>query len=83
MDNLRVFSEKLDSLVEIGMSTVYCSSTHYSVSYEDWTNGGWCNDYGQWNNGGWNNDYGHWINGGWNNDYGQWTNGGWSNNGGK
>ena len=71
MDNLRVFSEKLDSLVEIGMSTVYWSLTHNSESYEDWPNGGWCNDYGQWTNSGWNNDYG------------QWANGGWSNNGGK
>ena len=71
MDNLRVFSEKLDSLVEIGMSTVYCSLTHNSESYEDWPNGGWCNDYRQWTNSGWNHDYG------------EWANGGWSNNGGK
>lgn len=58
MGNLSVFSEKLDSFVEIGMSTVYCSSTHYIENGDGWTNGGWNNDYGQWSNGGWSNNVG-------------------------
>lgn len=79
MDKLEAFSEKLDSYVEIGVSTVYCSSAYDCSNAQDWTNGGWSNSYDSWVNGGWSNSYDSWINGGWNNSYDSWSNGGWNN----
>ena len=89
--NLKVFSKKLNSIIDIfpsedrlipNMANASWLDQGWNNSYGSWIDNGWNNSYGSWMDNGWNNSYGSWSDSGWNNSYGSWSDSGWSNSGG-
>lgn len=89
--NLKVFSKKLNSIVDVFASQDQLVPAIQKASWLDngwnnysgsWMNNGWNNYSGSWANNGWNNYSGSWMNNGWNNSGGSWSNSGWSNSSG-
>ena len=87
---LRVFSKKLDSIVDVfssenrlvpAMANASWLDNGWNNSVSNWTNSGWNNSVSGWVNSGWNNSVSGWVNSGWSNSASGWTNSGWSNSG--
>ena len=74
--NLKVFSKKLDSIIDVFSSE---DRLIPAIANSLWLDKGWNNSSGSWMDKGWNNSSGSWMDKGWNNSSGSWSDSGWNN----
>ncbi len=86
--NLKVFSKKLNSIVDIfsiedrlipAMVNASWLDEGWNNYSDSWMDKGWNNYSDSWMDKGWNNYSNSWMDKGWNNSSGSWSDSGWSN----